>query len=80
MFSAEPFFLQFKNRGVDTGRDYSHTTARFGYNTSPGDVGQPLAVCDHSRSTTSIGSQLPRVVSRGQNLVCRPFQNRTWSA
>ena len=40
--------LRFKNRRVDSRRNYSHAAASFGYWALAGDFGQPVTVCDHA--------------------------------
>src|SRR5262249_48816787 len=77
MLSAQVLVLRFKNARVDSRSNYSHPSTSFRYWTSPGNFGQPLAVCDHACSTIPICPQFPRMLSLCQNSTCRPSQDRT---
>src|SRR4030095_7526483 len=66
-----------KNSGIDSRRNYSHSTARLGYCASIRELGQPIAVCHHACSGITIRTQFPRICSICQQSVCRPPQDRT---
>src|ERR1700745_1937423 len=66
--------LRFKNCRVDSRKNYLYAAAGFGYWTSPRDISQPMAVCDHACSTTRINAQFARVRGARQKPICRPSQ------
>src|SRR5207249_9065796 len=80
ILSAQVPVLRFKNCRVNSRRNYSHAAAGLVYWASPGDFGQPMAVCDHACSTIPICPQFPRMRSLRQKSTCRPSQDWTWIA